>query len=104
MITFTEVLNRIAADILQESGTKYDFKMCIANDLAYTEEDFTKKYGAGRSYHFPVDSYEQGKQLALTIYENFAGKVPQTPPAVTDYKGAENELYLYIHLSREHAA
>lgn len=105
MVTFTEVLNSLASDILNDnSGVKYDFNMCIANDLEYTKADFTKRHGAGRSYHFQVDSYEEGKQLALTIYQNFSGNVTEPLPAVPNYTGEEKKLYLYIHLSPVQAA
>ena len=100
MITFTEVLHKIATDILSDtSGVKYDFNMCITDDLKHSEEDFTKKYGTGKSYHFPIANYEHGRQLALAIYQNLSGRPADVPAVGTDPGETQNPLYLYIYLS-----
>ena len=100
MITFTEVLHKIATDILSdESGVRYDFNMCITDDLKHTENDFIKRYGEGKSYSFPINDYEHGKQLALAIYQSLSGKPADIPPQPADTSGTAHALYLYIYLS-----
>lgn len=99
MTKFTEILHKIAADVLSDkSGARYDFNMCITDNLQKSEEDFLKRYGTGKSYHFPVDNYEQGQQLAIAIYQGLSGKKADVP-ATQDDKKNEEGLYLFIYLS-----
>ncbi len=100
MVTFTEVLHTIAEDVLNDkSGIRYDFNMCITNNVKDSQEDFVKKYGSGKSYHFPIESYEHGQQLAIAIYRVLSGKQADIPANTAASEQAEKALFLLIHLS-----
>ncbi len=105
MLTYYDVLNRIAEDIHKDQQrTRYDFNMCITDDFNQAKEDFTNKYGRGKYYYFPIENYAHGKELARDIYYHLSDKSIAVPESSNDNTAPLTKLFLYIHLSPIKAA
>lgn len=111
MVSVEDIFHKIAQDFRSYSGLdrtaaveefvtghRFDLHIAITTDVEETELNFLERYGSGHTFYFRLADYEHGKLLAGQMYWILLGKRPDLSNHHGARFGAEEELFLLVHV------